>query len=71
MGSSTEGVSVQARVVLATLCVFNGVILLALGLGAAIFVDGVTRFGLAAGMWIAAAFLFVLARRLRDGHDWS
>jgi len=56
--------------VLATLCVFNGVILRALGLGAAVFVDGVIRLGLAAALWAGAAFLFVLARRLRDGVDW-
>lgn len=55
---------------LATLCVFNGVILRALGLGAAVFVDGVIRLGLAAALWAGAAFLFVLARRLRDGVDW-
>jgi hypothetical protein len=63
-------VSVQTRLVLATLCVFNGVVLLVLGIGSAVFVDGTVRLGLAGALWVAAACLFVLARRLRDGVEW-
>jgi hypothetical protein len=46
------------------------VILLVLGLGVIVFVDGAIRFGLGGGMWIVAAALFVLARRLRDDVEW-
>jgi hypothetical protein len=63
-------VTVQTRLVLATLCVFNGVILTALGLGSALFVDGLGRLGLAAAMWVTAVFLFGLARRLRQDVEW-
>jgi hypothetical protein len=65
-----EVVSVQARLVLATLSVFNGVVLVALGAGGAVFVDGVARVVVAAALWSAAAALFVLARRLRQGVEW-
>ena len=60
----------QARVVLATLCVFNGVILVVLGVGTALFVDGIVRLGIAGSMWAAAVGLFVLARRLRHDVEW-
>ncbi len=63
-------VSVQTRLVLATLCVFNGVVLIALGIGSAVFVDGAVRLGVAGALWAAAACLFVLARRLRQGVEW-
>lgn len=63
-------VSVQTRLVLATLCVFNGVVLIALGIGSAVYVDGAVRLGLAGALWVAAACLFVLARRLRQGVEW-
>jgi hypothetical protein len=63
-------VSVQTRLVLATLCVFNGVMLVALGAGSVVFVDGAARFGLAGAMWAAAGALFVVARRLRQGVEW-
>jgi hypothetical protein len=69
-GRINEVVTVQTRLVLATLCVFNGVILLALGLGSALFVDGVMRLGLAAAMWVVAIGLFALAHRLRDAVEW-
>jgi type IV secretory pathway TrbD component len=70
VGAYHEVVTVQTRLVIATLCVFNGVILLVLGLGVIVFVDGAIRFGLGGGMWIVAAALFVLARRLRDDVEW-
>ena len=60
----------QTRLVLATLSVFNGVLLAALGVGSAVFVDGIGRVVVAALMWVAAAALFVLARRLRQGVEW-
>jgi hypothetical protein len=63
-------VSVQTRLVLATLCVFNGVILAVLGAGSAVFVDGAARFGVASAMWAAAGALFAVARRLRRGVEW-
>ena len=65
-----EVVTVQTRLVLATLCVFNGFILTLLGVGTAVFVDGVARLGLAGAMWVVAVGLFVLARRLRDDVEW-
>jgi hypothetical protein len=64
-------VTVQTRLVLATLCVFNGVILAALGIGSALFVDGGIRLGVAGAMWALAGFLFVLARRLRHDVEWG
>jgi hypothetical protein len=63
-------VSVQTRLVLATLCGLNGVVLIVLGIGSAVFVDGTVRLGLAGALWIAGVFLFVLARRLRHGVEW-
>ena len=45
--------SVRARLVLSTLCVFNAIILLILGTASLAFVDGRTRYVLAATMWIA------------------
>ena len=64
-------VSLQTRLVLATLSVFNGLVLLALGVGSAFFVDGVVRLVLAAALWLVAVGLFVLARRLRHGVEWG
>jgi hypothetical protein len=63
-------VSIQTRLVLATLSVFNGIVLAVLGVGSAIFVDGRARLVLASAMWFAAVVLFVLARRLRRGVEW-
>jgi hypothetical protein len=61
---------VQTRIVLATLCVFNAVILALLGFGSIVFVDGAERFLLSAVLWVASALLFRLARRLRRGTEW-
>jgi hypothetical protein len=63
-------VSVQARLVLATLCVFNGVILCVVGLGSVLFVDGGIRLVVAAALWSGAGGLFVVARRLRSEVEW-
>ena len=62
--------SVRARLVLSTLCVFNAILLLLLGAGSLAFVDGRTRFLLAAAMWIAAIVLLTLSHGLRRGTDW-
>ena len=62
--------SVQTRLILATLCVFNGVLLLGLGVVAAVFVDGPMRVVAAAAFWIGSGSLFVLSRRLREGTEW-
>jgi len=63
-------VSVQTRLVLATLCVFNACTLVLVALLGAVFVDGWARFAAAAVPGLAAAGLFVLARRLRDPVEW-
>ena len=60
----------QTRLVLATLCVFNGFVLAVLGLGGIVFVDGAVRFVVAGAMWVAGIGLFALARRLRRGVEW-
>ena len=62
--------SVRARLVLSTLCVFNAGILLVLGGGSVAFVDGRTRYALAAVLWVSAVALFMVSRRLRRGTDW-
>ena len=62
--------SVRARLVLSTLCVFNSIILLLLGTGSLVFVDGRSRYAVAAAMWIAAIVLVTLSHRLRRGADW-
>ena len=63
--------SAQTRVVLATLCVFNATFLAALGVGAAVFVDGpVERLAAAVVLWAGAALLLVAARRLRRPVEW-
>jgi hypothetical protein len=64
-------VSVQTRLVLATLCVFNGATLLLLGLASAVFVDGRWRAVLTVLFWVLAVGLFVVARRLRRGVEWD
>jgi hypothetical protein len=63
-------VSVRARLVLSTLCVFNAIILAILGIGSLVFVDGGTRYVLAAAMGIGAILLVALSRGLRRGADW-
>ncbi len=70
MGAYHEIVTVQTRVVLATLCVFNGIILTIIGVGAVVFVDGSVRLGVAGSMWLIAVGLFILARRLRKEVEW-
>jgi hypothetical protein len=62
--------SVQTRLVLATLCVFNACSLTLLGIGSLAFVDGPARVIVATGMWIAAAALAVIAHRLRNDVEW-
>jgi hypothetical protein len=63
-------VSVRARLVLSTLGVFNAILLVVLGAGCLAFVDGRTRYALAAAMWIAAIVLATLSHGLRKGADW-
>ena len=60
----------QGSLVLSTLCVFNTIILLLLGAGSLVFVDGRTSLHLAAALWIAAILLFTLSHGLRRGADW-
>ena len=62
--------SVRARIVLSTLCVFNAIILTLLGTGSLVFVDGPSRYALAAAMWIAAILLLTLSHGLRRGTEW-
>lgn len=63
-------VSVRTRIVLGTLCTWNGAILLALGVMALFYVDGLPGRAGAALFWIAAWALFATARRLRRATDW-
>ena len=60
----------QTRVVLASLCVFNGVMLTLIGIGALAFVDGTVRLAVTGCAWLAAVGLFALARRLREDVEW-
>ena len=60
----------QTRVVLGSLCVFNGIILVLVGVGAVVFVDGTVRLAVAGGIWLVAVGLFALARRLREDVEW-
>jgi hypothetical protein len=62
--------SVQTRLVLSTICVFNAIILTALGMGSAVYIDGALRFVVGAGMWVAAAILLRISRWLRRGVEW-
>ena len=63
--------SVQMRIALGTLCVFNALIVVALGFAALFFVNGGAAPLLAGGFWIAAGLLFGLARHLRKGTEWN
>ena len=63
--------SVQMRIALGTLCVFNGVLLSVLGGVALWFVNGRTAPVLGGVFWVAAVVLFALARRLRKGTEWG
>jgi hypothetical protein len=65
-----ELVSVRTRIVLGTLCTWNGALLLALGVIALMYVDGLAGKTGAVLFWIAAWALFALARRLRRATDW-
>ena len=63
--------SVQTRIVLGTLCVFNALILMILGVGAGFVVNGVAGPVVAGTFLCLAALLFGLARRLRKGTEWN
>ena len=63
-------VSVRTRIVLGTLCTWNGAILLGLGVISLLYVNGLPGPIGAALFWIAAWTLFALARRLRKATDW-
>ena len=62
--------SVQMRIALGTICVFNAVLLVALGAGAVVFVSGGAAELLAAAFWFGAGLLFGLSRHLRRGTEW-
>jgi hypothetical protein len=64
-------VSTRARIVLEALCVFNALILTAVGFLAVFFVDGVDGPIVAAAFWLGAGGLAVVSRRLRRGTGWS
>ena len=63
--------SVQMRIVLGTLCMFNALILVVLGFGALFFVNGDAAPLLGAAFWVAAGLLLGLARHLRKGTEWG
>jgi hypothetical protein len=63
-------VSAQARVVVSALCVFNGSLLVIVGVMSLVFVDGDVRFVVSAAVWLFAFSLFVLAHYLRKGVEW-
>ena len=63
--------SVQMRIALGTLCVFNAAILVVLGAAAFIFVDGRVGVLLAGIFWAGTALLLGLARHLRKGTEWG
>jgi hypothetical protein len=64
-------VSVQMRIALGTLCVFNAVIIIVLGVAALFFVNGRAAPLLACAFWFAAGLLLGLARHLRKGTEWG
>jgi hypothetical protein len=59
------------RIALGTICVFNALILLALGFAALFFVNGRAAALLACVFWFAAGLLVGLARHLRKGTEWG
>ena len=63
--------SVQMRIALGTLCVFNAAILVVVGAAAFVFVDGRAGALLAGVFWLGAGLLLGLARRLRKGTEWG
>jgi len=67
----TEPVSVQTKIVLSALCVFNGITLAILGCLSLLFVDGTSALALALAFWSAASLLFLLSRRLSRGPEWE
>jgi cytochrome c biogenesis protein CcdA len=64
-------VSVQTRIVLGTLCVFNAFILIVLGVGAAFVVNGAAAPIIAASFLGLAGLLLAVSRRLRKGTEWN
>jgi hypothetical protein len=62
--------SLQSRIVLGTLSFFNALLLMTVGLGSAVFVNGVAGAIIAGCLWFLAGVLFALARRLRNGSGW-
>jgi hypothetical protein len=64
-------VSVQMRIALGTLCIFNAMILVVLGGAALWFVNGSAAPFLASALWLAAGMLLGLARHLRKGTEWG
>ena len=63
--------SLQMRIALGTLCIFNAMIFFVLGFAALFFVNGRAAAVLGAGFWVAAGMLSGLARRLRKGTEWG
>ena len=68
---NTLPVSVQTKIVLSALCVFNGLTLAILGCLSLFFVDGTSGPALAVALWSAASVLFLLSRRLGRGPEWE
>jgi len=63
--------SVRMRIALGTLCICNAAILVALGAGALLFVNGPAGPVLTGGFWFAAGGLAGISRRLRRGTEWG
>ena len=61
----------QMRIALGTLCIFNAVLVVALGFAALFFVNGAAAPLLAGACWLGAGMLFGLARHLRKGTEWG
>ena len=62
--------SVQTRIVLGTLSLFNALLLVILGFGSLTFVNGSPGPLLAGCFWLFAGSLLGLARWLRRGTEW-
>jgi hypothetical protein len=67
----SSAMTVQTKIVLGALCVFNGLTLAILGCLSLFFVDGTSGPVLALALWSVATLLFVLSRRLRRGPEWE
>ena len=63
--------SVQMRIALGTVCVFNAILCVVLGALALFFIDGGAAALLAGVFWFGAGMLFGLARHLRRGTEWG